>query len=73
MAVSYAQPVLRGFMAASSHEIGSIKRIILEHLSPSRARRIIGEIYEKVGRRSANQSLKKTLSVLKKELLTYDE
>jgi len=60
-------------MVASHNEIRNIKRIILRHLSLQRARRMIGEMVEKVGHYTNNESLKKTLRSLKKELMVYHE
>ena len=58
-------------MVANPSEIRNIKRIKLEHISLQRARRLISEMFENVGRNSANQSLKVTLLALKKELMAY--
>ncbi len=55
-------------MVASRKEVGAMKRIMLKHMSLSRARRIVKDFAEKIGRHSANESLRHTIQRLKKEL-----
>jgi len=55
-------------MVASHKEVGAMKRIMLKHISLPRARKIVRDFAEKIGKHSTNESLRHTIQRLKREL-----